>query len=162
MPSKIMNTDPGIKTNPNSANVDFCNTSLDECNPRHPDSDPKIIRKNNLEISMKSSLLLIHRYPRSFRMGPINQLKIKIIQAWSSTCPFLYSPMSQARPRIVPGPPKDPKWTHQPCQMTHMGTKNLRYVCKNAKNPASRSQRASTYLSREIECNKNKNKQTNQ
>ena len=56
-------------------------------------------------------------------MGPLNQQKIHKIQAWTSQCPFLYSLMSQDRPRIVPGSPRTVKWRHQACQMTPMGTK---------------------------------------
>ena len=38
-------------------------------NPRHPDSNPKIIRKNNLESSMKSVAFLVHKYPKSSQNG---------------------------------------------------------------------------------------------
>ena len=56
-------------------------------------------------------------------MGPLNQRKINKIQAWSSQGPSLCPPMSQDRPRIVPESPRTPKWRHQACQMTPMGTK---------------------------------------
>ena len=56
-------------------------------------------------------------------MGPLNQRKIDKIQAWTSQGPSLCPPMSQDRPRIVPESPRTPKWRHQACQMTPMGTK---------------------------------------
>ena len=37
-------------------------------------------------------------------------------------------------PRIVPGYPSTPKWSHQACQMTSLGTMNPISLCKNAKN----------------------------
>ena len=56
-------------------------------------------------------------------MGPLYQRKIDKIQAWTSQGPSLCPPMSQDRPRIVPESPRTPKWRHQACQMTPMGTK---------------------------------------
>ena len=41
---------------------------------------------------------------------------------------------SQDRPRIVPGTSSTPKWRHQACQMTPIGTINLRTGCKIAIN----------------------------
>jgi hypothetical protein len=41
-------------------------------------------------------------------MGPLNQQKIDKIQAWSSQGPSLCPPMSQGRPRIVPGSSQGP------------------------------------------------------
>ena len=38
-------------------------------------------------------------------MAPLNQFKVNKIQACTSKCPFLYSPMSQDRPRV----PQDAK-----------------------------------------------------
>ena len=38
-------------------------------------------------------------------MGPLNRPKIDQVQAWTSQCPFLYSRMSQDRPRV----PQDSK-----------------------------------------------------
>ena len=35
------------------------------CNPRHPNSDPKIIRKNNLKINMNKSYILVQKNPKS-------------------------------------------------------------------------------------------------
>ena len=35
------------------------------CNPGHPNSDPKIIRKSNLEIDMKKSCFLIKKYQKT-------------------------------------------------------------------------------------------------
>ena len=35
------------------------------CNPGHPNSDPKIIRKSNLEIDMKKSSFLVQKYSKS-------------------------------------------------------------------------------------------------
>ena len=73
-------------------------------NPRHPDSDPKIIRKSNLEINMKKNMFFQSECTqKSLSMGPPNQPEIDKIQAWTSQCPFMSSLMSQDRPRIVPG-----------------------------------------------------------
>ena len=38
-------------------------------NPRHPDWDPKSIRKNSQEINVKKSFLLLRRYPKNFQSG---------------------------------------------------------------------------------------------
>ena len=48
-----------------------------------------------------------------------------------------------------------PKLKHQAGQMTTMSDINLRSGCRNDRNPASRSQRASTHSSRGIWYNKN-------
>ena len=37
------------------------------CNPGHPNSDPKIIRKSNLEIDMNKSCFLIKKYQKNFQ-----------------------------------------------------------------------------------------------
>ena len=37
------------------------------CNPGHPNSDPKIIRKSNLEIDMTKSCFVVQKYPKNFQ-----------------------------------------------------------------------------------------------
>ena len=110
-----------------SKEVDFCNTSHTKCmlsNPRHPNLDPTTSRKSNLEIDMKKKLFLFSKNTqKALRMGPQNQQKIDKIQAWTSQGPSLCPPMSQDRPRVVTESPRTPKWRHQACQMTPMGTK---------------------------------------
>ena len=120
-------------------------------NPRHPDSDPEIIRKKKHENKHRTYTFFRSRSTRqTFKIGvptsflillhygadPYIHKKLIKIQAWNSTCPFLCSQC----PRIVPGSLGKPKWRRQARQMTCFGTRNLRYVCKNAKNPAFRSQ----------------------
>ena len=39
------------------------------CNPRHPNLDPKIMRKSNLEIDMKKYSFLLQKYPKSSQNG---------------------------------------------------------------------------------------------
>ena len=73
------------------------------CNPNHPISDPKIIRKNNLEINMD---FLSKRIQKSLKMAPPNHQQIDKIRAWTSQSPSLCPPMSQDRPKIVPGSPR--------------------------------------------------------
>jgi hypothetical protein len=73
------------------------------CNPGHPNSDPKIIRKSNLEIDMNKSCFLVKNIKKTLKIVPLNQQKIDRIQAWTSQGPSLCPPMSQDRPRIVLG-----------------------------------------------------------
>ena len=77
-------------------------------------------------------------------MGPLNQRTIDTIQAWTSQGPSLCPPMSQDRLRIVPESPRTPKWRHQACQMTPMGTKihkkSVKIQAWNAKCPLLCSQ----------------------
>ena len=79
------------------------------CNPGHPNSDPTTIRKSNLKIDMKKSFFSSKRTQKALKIGPLNQQKIDKIQAWTSQGPSLCPPMSQDRPRIVPGSPRTPK-----------------------------------------------------
>ena len=78
------------------------------CKPRHPNLDPKTNRKSKLEIDMKKLFLLSKSTKKTLRMGPQNQQKIDKIQAWTSQGPSLCPPMSQDRPRIVPGSSQGP------------------------------------------------------
>ena len=97
------------------------------CNPRHPNSHSKIIRTNSLVIDMTKYRFLVQKYSKAPKMVPLNQQEIDKIQAWTSQGPSVCPPMSQDCLRI-----------------------NLRSGCKNARHPASRSQRASTHFSRGI------------
>ena len=88
-------------------------------NPRHPESHPKINRKNNLETSMTNLFLLVRRYQKSCQNGSLNQQNIDKFQAWTSKCP-------PQCPWIGSGPPKTPKWSHQACQTTGLGAKHAK------------------------------------
>ena len=78
-------------------------------NPRHRNLDPKTNKKSNLEIDMRKSFFLIQKWSKALRMGPLNQQRIDRIRAWTSQGPSFCPPMSQDRPRIVPGSPRTPK-----------------------------------------------------
>ena len=109
---KSWKIDPGIIRSPIFTEVDFCNTSHAKCmffNPRHRNLDPTTRRKNNLEIDMNKSVFSSNNAQKAFRMGPQNHQKIDKIQAWTPQGPSLCPPMSQDRPRIVPGSPRTPK-----------------------------------------------------
>ena len=91
------------------------------CNPRHPNSDPKIIRKSNLEIDMKKSCFRSTCTQKSLKMGPLNQLKIDKIQAWTSQVLPNVPGSSQDRPRVpqdakveAPSMPNDTHGHHKP------------------------------------------------
>ena len=70
---------------------------------------PKIITKSNLEIHMKKSSFWSKSTRKAIKIRPLNQEKIDKIQAWTSQGPSLCPPMSQGRPRIVPGTSRTPK-----------------------------------------------------
>ena len=59
------------------------------CNPGHPNSNPKIIRKNNnLKIDMKNSSSLVQKKPKSSQNWfPKSTKKIDRLQAWTSQGP---------------------------------------------------------------------------
>ena len=68
-------------------------------------------------------------------MGPLNHQKIDKIRAWTSQSPSLCPPMSQDRPRIVPGlsqgpPGRQSRGTKHACQTTPIGTKNYKNSVK--------------------------------
>ena len=89
------------------------------CNPSHPISDPKITRKNNLEIDMKNLLFWAKNTQTTLQMDPLNHQKIDKIRAWTSQGPSLCPPMSQDRPRV----PQDAKVEAPSSQITTMGKK---------------------------------------
>ena len=93
-------------------------------NPRHPDSNPNIIRKRNLETSMTKHILFHPSYPKRFQNGILNPLEIS---KNASLDPEVGAPRC---PRIVPASPRTPKWTHQACQITSLGTNNLTSLAK--------------------------------
>ena len=96
-------------------------------NPRHPDSDPRIIRKNNLETSMTKYTFCDPRYRKSFQNGVSKSTKSRY-----NIKPGTQSVLSGAPhcPRIVPRSPSAPRWMHQACKMTSLDTKNLGSVAK--------------------------------
>ena len=75
-------------------------------NSRHPDSNPQTMRKRSLEINITTYTFVNPRGPTSFQNKvPKSAKKSRTIQAWTSKCPSLRSPMSQDRPRV----PQDAK-----------------------------------------------------
>ena len=128
---KSCKIDPGIIRNPLHAKVDFCNTSITK-GLFLQSQTPKFPLKNHQNKQLgnrydKISFFFVQKYSKAPKMVPLNQQEIDKIQAWTSQDPSVCPPMSQDRPRI-----------------------NLRSGCKNARHPASRSQRASTHFSRGI------------
>ena len=134
--------DTGIIRNPTSAKVDFCNTSYAKClvsQSQTPRFKPKNHQKKRPGNKYDEILFGSKSTQKPLKMDLRNQPKVGKIQAWTSKCPFLCSRMFQDRPRIAPGSQGHQR-RHQACQMTRMGTRNVRSVCKKTKKPASRSQ----------------------
>ena len=106
----------------------------------------KSSEKQTWKQAWQMQFMLVQGFQTTFKIGPLrhqNQWK-------SKHGPQRMLSFAPQCPRIVPGFPWTPKWRHQARQMTRLCTKTLRSVCKNAKNPASRSHRASKYFSRGI------------
>ena len=98
--------------NPISAKVDFCNTSFAKC-LFFQSQTPKFKLENHQKKQLgnryeKIFFFLSKRCQKALKIGPRNQQKIDRIQAWTSQGPSLCPPMSQDRPRIVPGSSQGP------------------------------------------------------
>ena len=112
-------------------------------NPRHPNLDPKTNRKSNLEIDMKTNFVFDPKVPKKLSEWVPKIIKKSIK---SKPGPHRVLPCALHCPKIVAGSSQGPPGRQsrgtivQACQMTPMGTINLRTGCKNAKNPAPRSQ----------------------
>ena len=87
------------------------------CNPGHPNSDPKIIRKSNLEIDMTKSFFFCQKETKKLSKS-VPQINKKSIESkpgphrvlpCALQCPRIVPGSSQDRPRIVPGYPRTPK-----------------------------------------------------
>ena len=143
--------------------VGFCDTSHTKCLVFHFQTS-RFQPKNHQKTSM-TSMMSITKF--TF-FGPQYIEVPDSIENQQKSKPGAQSGLSCGPqcPKIVRGshrPPKS-KWRHQACQMTSSDTKNLRYVCKIAKNLqselkqyekalselTSRSQRANANFSREI------------
>ena len=110
---KSQKMDSGIMRNQIAAKNDFRDTSLAKClvfESQTPRFKPKKHQRKQPGDKMKRLFLFGPRVPnKTLRMGPLNQQQIDKIQAWTSKCPPLCSPMSQDRSRIVPGSPRTPE-----------------------------------------------------
>ena len=82
------------------------------CNPRHPNSNPKSIRKSNLEIDMQKSSFLGQSTQKASKIGPQNHKK-SIKSKPGPPSALCCAPQC---PKIVPGSPRLPTWSHQACQ----------------------------------------------
>ena len=91
--------------NPICAKADFCNTSLAKC------LDPKISRKNNLEIDMNKYSFFVQKYPKNSQNGSPKSSKNRQNPSLDLTGSFLVPSnvpgSSQDRPRTAPGSPQD-------------------------------------------------------
>ena len=91
-------------------------------NPRHPDPDPQIIRKRNLETSIKKCICFKSKVSKKLiKWGPSSKNHSKT-QAWTPKYPLLCSPVSKHRPsvpqdaKVKPPSMQSDKLAYQKCQ----------------------------------------------
>ena len=116
-----------------SVKIDFCNTLLAECLVFQSQT-AKFGLKNHQKKKPESKHDKIHFFvqgtQKALKMRSLNPPEIDKIKPGQQTV-FSCAPECF---KIAPGSPRTRKWRHHACQMTSLGTKNPRSLCKNVKN----------------------------